>query len=66
MTLDELRQLQALLEKARAHAEQQMAYSPFENVARIAWRDLEHDCLETLISVKIVIDMIEEAMNDEN
>jgi len=65
MTLPELRQLQALLEKAINHAEQQMAYSPFENAARIAWIHLEHDCLETLISAKIVIDMIEEAMNDE-
>jgi hypothetical protein len=65
MTLAELCQLQALLEKAQTHAEQQIAYSPFENVARIAWRNFEHDCLEALLSVKVVIDMIEEAMNDE-
>jgi hypothetical protein len=63
MTLDELRQLQALLEKAQAHADQQMAYTP-NLYARAPWRNFGHDCLETLVSVKVVIDMITEAMND--
>ena len=63
MTLAELQQLQALLEKAQAHADYQRAYTSNWN-AIIAWRDFEHDCMETLISVKIVIDMTEKAVND--
>lgn len=64
MTLAELKNLLALLEKAQAHAERQADYLP-DGQSKFTWGKMEHDCLEALVSIQCVVDMIERAMNDE-
>jgi hypothetical protein len=65
MTLAEMKQLQALLEKAREHNILQMAYIPTPSTSYDAWRYFDLQCSETLNALSDVIFMIEEAMNDE-
>ena len=62
MTLAELQELQRLLEKAQAHAEQQAAYTPNELLARIVWGDLELSCIEAIYHTDRVIKIISEAL----
>lgn len=65
MTLDELKDLHRLLEKAQAHAEQQAAYTPNSDAADY-WRMLFHHAKETTFAVCDVINMISEAMTYED
>lgn len=62
MTLAELRQLQALLEKAQQFAKLQAIYTPITLTA-IEWHGLEQDCCTTLASLYWAVVMIEKAVN---
>lgn len=64
MTLDEMKELQRLLEKAQAHAEQQAAYTP-NTLTAIEWHGLERECCTVLASLHWAVAMTSEALHYE-
>jgi hypothetical protein len=65
MTIAELKDLLALLEKAQAHAKLQAAYTPKPLTAAL-WRNLEADCQALGLDVNWAITATSEAMNHGN
>lgn len=59
MTLEEFKQLLALLEQAQAHAEKQVMNLRTTSTKSHLWQAFEIDCLELLTTMPPILELVE-------